>query len=207
MMKTLQQIPGVCLFPFWLAMYASVCFITRKLSRRASCQGKTSMHFTAAEYEEMKHLWELGSACFGVVLLVQTANIVFQISAKKRILGSLVFFINAVACSTYVAQSREWIVPVMDSKGREVQIARCLSLITHHLSLITYRLSLEVQVATCLELITHHSLIKIKKEITHHSSLITYHLSPSLIAYHLSLITLDARPKQRQMYIYAFKDD
>ena len=123
-LKTLKEIPGVCLFPFWLAMYACVCVITRKLSKRASCQGKTATLFTSDEYAEMQQFWTLGAACFGVVVMVQTANIIFQISAKKRILGSLVFFINAVACSTYVAQARGWIVPVIDSKGREVQIAR-----------------------------------------------------------------------------------
>lgn len=125
-LKTLKEIPGVCLFPFWLAMYACVCVITRKLSKRASCQGKTATLFTSDEYAEMQQFWTLGAACFGVVVMVQTANIIFQISAKKRILGSLVFFINAVACSTYVAQARGWIVPVIDSKGREVQIARYL---------------------------------------------------------------------------------
>jgi hypothetical protein len=38
------------------------------------------------------------------VILVQTSHIIFQISAKKRILGSLIFFITSAACTTYIAQ-------------------------------------------------------------------------------------------------------
>jgi hypothetical protein len=49
---------------------------------------------------------------------------VFQISAKKRLLGSLVMFIDLVALTIYLSHYYDWISPVMDANGRDVQIAR-----------------------------------------------------------------------------------
>lgn len=120
----LKEVPGMVLFVPWLCMYQGICWVTRKLAKKASATASTEI--TPAAYEEMKQLWVIGACCFGIVILVQTSHIIFQISAKKRILGSLIFFITSAACTTYIAQARGWVVPVILSNGRELQLARYL---------------------------------------------------------------------------------
>ena len=120
----LKEIPGVVLYFPWLSMYLVICWITRKLAKRSSARAPTE--FTPEEYAEMKGLWVTGAACFAIVVLVQSSHIIFQISAKKRMLGSNVFFITSVACTTYVAQSQDIIMPVIMRDGRELQLARYL---------------------------------------------------------------------------------
>jgi len=124
--KSLMEIPGVVIFPVWLTLYFGVCAITKKLSHRASCKGKESSEYSAEDLAVVKPVYQLATACFSVVILMQFSFMVFQISTKKRLLGSLVMFINMVACTTYLAHSFDWIYPIRDSRGKDVQIARYL---------------------------------------------------------------------------------
>jgi len=124
--KKLMEIPGVVIFPVWLALYFGVCAITKKLARRASCKGKESSEYSSEDLITAKPLYQLATACFLVVILMQFSFMVFQISTKKRLLGSLVMFINLVSCTTYMAHAFDWIYPIRDTRGKDVQIARYL---------------------------------------------------------------------------------
>jgi hypothetical protein len=140
LMKLLMQVPGIFIYPLWLAVYLLACAVTKKLSKsRASCSttcranatcsascSKDSRMHTAEEYASVQDSYKLAAACFGIMIFIQLSFICFQISSKKRVLGSLMMLISLIACTTYLGHFYEWMHPVLDSSGEEIQISRYL---------------------------------------------------------------------------------
>ena len=79
---------------------------------------------TPEDLLRVKSVYMMAIACFSVVILMQISFVVFQISKKKRVMGSLVMYINLVAFVTYLAHVQGWMAPVRDHTGRDIQIER-----------------------------------------------------------------------------------
>ena len=102
LVQRLMEIPGLILYPIWLTLYALVCLVTKKLADKASCKGKVSAVYTQEDLDFVKPYYQIAAACFSVVILVELSFMVFQISAKKRMLGSLVMVCACVCVGARV---------------------------------------------------------------------------------------------------------
>ena len=138
----LLQYPGLFLLPPWFAMYLFVCAVTWKLAARQDkavaesakhCQnGRCPWVMGAADPDyrteqdvaRIRIAFLVAAACFVMVIVMQVASLVFQISSKKRVISSLIMYINVVGLTTYVVQLNGWMAPVRDFNGRDVQIER-----------------------------------------------------------------------------------
>ena len=101
--ERLLQVPGVCMFPIWLLAYYFVSVLTHMVSAKLCKRlGKAfEPQGTEKDISRVHSIYWLAVTVFSVVIMMQLAFMVFQISAKKRILGSLVMFIQLVAGFTY----------------------------------------------------------------------------------------------------------
>lgn len=124
--ERLLQVPGVCMFPIWLLAYYFVSVLTHMVSAKLCKRlGKAfEPQGTEKDISRVHSIYWLAVTVFSVVIMMQLAFMVFQISAKKRILGSLVMFIQLVAGFTYLSHIYGWIGPISDPSGKEIQITR-----------------------------------------------------------------------------------
>jgi len=126
--EVLLQIPGVCAFPPWAVTYYALSVLTHAVSAKlCKKSGKAiAPQGTPKEEEHVQFVYWLAVAVFTCVVVMQFAFMVFQISAKKRLLGSLVMFIQLCALITYLSHIYGWIGPISDPGGKEIQITRWL---------------------------------------------------------------------------------
>ncbi len=126
--EALLQIPGVVAFLAWAVTYYVLSVLTHKVSAKLCKKSGKAIEpqGTPQEVQHVNFVYWLAVAVFTVGVGMQFAFIVFQISAKKRLLGSLVMFIQLCALVTYLSHIYAWIGPISDPSGKEIQIIRWL---------------------------------------------------------------------------------
>ena len=125
----IYRVPGLFLFPAWLSVYVAICFVTAKIhAQHETCEiAKAAVdvnYKSTQDLERVGSVYLLAIACFAVVLLMQCWSMIFEISPKKRVMESLILYINLVAFFTYCAHLYGWMAPVRDRSGKDIQIER-----------------------------------------------------------------------------------
>lgn len=123
-----EQVPGLALYGVWCVGFAGVCVGTHYLSQRCQANGLRDNAllqfegFTEQDQTRIVFVRCLAAAIFGVGTWIQLSALLFQISAKKRQLSSLVAFVNLVSMTTYIAWLCGAISPVYGWNGLPLQM-------------------------------------------------------------------------------------
>jgi bacteriorhodopsin len=125
-----KQMPGLVLFPVWLGIYGLICLMSQKISEKLYKDFEKREVQSQTDLESARFVYWLAIASFACINMMQWAFLAFQISTKKRILGSMVMFINLVATTVYFSHIFEWVAFIPDAYGREIQIARFVEWMT-----------------------------------------------------------------------------
>ena len=129
LVRRLQQVPGVVMYPFWLCLVLLAGTMVDQISGRLCRNIELKEQHSAKDLQEADFVYSLAVSMYAVVSLMQCSFLLFQISTKKRVFGSLVLFINLVALSIYVVHIYRWL-QLHDSRGNEIQVARFLEWMT-----------------------------------------------------------------------------
>eukprot|EP00960_Hanusia_phi_P005960 172304-Hanusia_phi.AAC.3 len=119
---TLQDMPGVFLFILWLLVYAIFVYGLRMYSN--ACANTPSAETEFYTMKKSMFVKILAVFLFGICILMDLSGMLFQISAKKRTLNSLVLFINLVACTVYLSYVSGLFPILHDMEGRQMFIER-----------------------------------------------------------------------------------
>ena len=129
LVRRLQQVPGLVMYPFWLCLVLLAGTMVDKISGRLCRNSELKEQHSAKDLQEADFVYSLAVSMYAVVSLMQCSFLLFQISTKKRVFGSLVLFINLVALTIYVVHIYRWL-QLHDSRGNEIQVARFLEWMT-----------------------------------------------------------------------------
>ena len=119
---TINDVPGLFLFFLWLMVYGVLVYVLRSYSSAcANVQTDESEYYTMKKTMFVKIL---AVFLFSICILMDLSGMLFQISAKKRTLNSLVLFINLVACTVYLSYVTGVLPVLHDLEGRQMFIER-----------------------------------------------------------------------------------
>ena len=129
LIRRLQQVPGLVMYPFWLCLVLLAGMLVDRISGKLCRKSELKQQHSAKDTQEADFVYSLAVSMYAVVALMQCSFLLFQISTKKRVFGSLVLFINLVALTTYIVHIYRWL-QLHDSRGNEIQVARFLEWMT-----------------------------------------------------------------------------
>ena len=124
------EVPGLVLYVVWLVAFAGLCAGTQYLAHTCEVTGPRQNKVGVASTSDLSEqdrsrvlfVQALAAAIFGVGTWIQMSALLFQISAKKRQLSSLVAYVNLVSMSTYVATLCGWLPVLYGWNGHPLQM-------------------------------------------------------------------------------------